>query len=73
MLTVASSFAALICSHVAIVYGLFGKGFGWRALIPLGLPPLAPYWAIREQMRGRAILWLASLIAYGIGVLASMK
>lgn len=60
------AFAVCLTSHVAIAYGLALRPPRWRALLALVIPPLAPFFALRERMRVRAVLWIASLLAYVI-------
>ena len=64
MLALVGSFALHITVHVAIVAGLLSRSPRWRAPLALLVPPLAPYWAMRERMRRRTALWLASLMVY---------
>ena len=58
------AFAFIVTAHAAIVFGLVRRRPWWRALVALAVPPLAPYWAWREQMRSRAAIWAASLAIY---------
>ena len=67
------AFALFVTAHVSIVWGLLFRAPRWRALVALVVAPLALYWAIRERMKVRAGLWIASLVLYGITrVLASV-
>lgn len=58
------SFALWATSHVAIVVGLVLRSPRLRAPIALVIAPLAPYWAIRERMTLRGVLWIVSVGVY---------
>ena len=62
--TIVASFAAFVTAHVALAVGLVGRRPRARAVVALLLPPLAPYFGIREKMWARSILWGAALVAY---------
>ncbi len=64
MLVVA--FATLVTAHVTILVGLVGREPRWRALAAALVPPLAPAWAFRRGMAGRAGAWVASALAYAV-------
>ncbi len=65
-------FAWVITAHVSIVFGLARKQPRWHALVALVVAPLAPYWAWREKMTKRAVLWVAGVAVYVVAlVLAS--
>jgi len=55
--------------HVLLVLGLARRRPRWRAALSFFVVPLAPYWAIREGMILRAILWIGALVLYA-GALA---
>ena len=57
-------FASVVTVHAAIVVGLTFRAPRWRAVAALVVPPLAPYWAIREHMFVRAGLWSGSVATY---------
>jgi hypothetical protein len=59
------AFAVLVTVHVAIVAGLLARSPRWRALPALIVAPLAPYWAW-TAMRRRALVWMASAVAYAV-------
>ena len=61
---IVASFAAHVTAHVALAVGLAARKPRVRAFVALLLPPLAPYFGIREKMWARSILWGASLAAY---------
>lgn len=65
---VVAAFATLVTVHLAIVYGLATRRPRWRAAVTLVVGPLAPYWAFREGMRVRAVVWLSALVAYAISL-----
>jgi hypothetical protein len=58
------AFATLVTVHVAIVLGLAGRDPRWRALVAFVLPPLAPYWALRDGMFKRGSVWIGSVVLY---------
>lgn len=58
------AFAVLVTAHVWIVAGLLRRPPRWRAPVALFAFPLAPYWAIREHMRARGVVWIAAAVAY---------
>jgi hypothetical protein len=64
MVSIVLSFATLLTAHVALTAGLVARPPRVRSVVAFILLPLAPYWGFRENMRGRAITWLASLSAY---------
>ncbi len=62
--TLVVAFATLVTAHVAILAGLLAREPRWRALAAVLVPPLAPAWAARAGMAGRAGVWVTSAIAY---------
>ena len=58
------AFATLVTVHVAIVLGLLSRDPRWRALAAFLVPPLAPYWAIRDGMVIRGAVWIGSVVLY---------
>lgn len=60
------SFALWLTSHVAIFVGLLTRRPILRAPLALIVAPLAPYWAIREGMAARGLLWTISVGIYAI-------
>ena len=58
------AFAVLLTAHLTIVVGLVLGARPWRAPLALVLAPLAPYWALRSNMRARAGLWLLAASLY---------
>jgi hypothetical protein len=64
LVSIALSFAALVTAHVALAVGL-GLRTPWtRGLVAFVVPPMAPYWGLREKMRGRSVAWLVALALY---------
>ena len=61
---IVASFAAFVTAHVALAVGLVARNPRARGLVALLVPPLAPYFGIREKMWARSILWGAALVAY---------
>ena len=60
------SFATFLGMHVAIVSGLSLRRPRWRAPVALLCAPLAPYWALQENMRKRAIAWGVAFVVYAV-------
>ncbi len=58
------AFAAIVTAHVAIVFGLLRRTPRWRAPLAFVVFPLAPYFAWREHMRPRAIIWSLFAVIY---------
>jgi hypothetical protein len=58
------AFATLVTVHLAIVFDLAFQYPRWRALAAFFIPPLAPYWALRDGMVVRAGMWIGSVILY---------
>ncbi|HEX6274832.1 MAG TPA: hypothetical protein VFZ53_17440 [Polyangiaceae bacterium] len=63
------AFAALVTAHVRLLAGLAAHPPRLRALWALVCPPLAPFWAYRENLRGWAVTWGVSLVAYALALL----
>ena len=64
VIVVAAAFALMMTAQVAILAGMVRRKQWWRALSGLLMPPLSLYWAHREGMRVRGIVWLAASIVY---------
>lgn len=71
VVTLVVSFALLFTTNVAIAYGLAFRAPRWRAAAALVVAPAAVYWAWRERMRVRMILWFVGLGLYVIATFAS--
>ena len=65
------AFAALVTAHVRLLCGLVVRPPRLRALWALLVPPLAPFWAYRERLRGWATIWIVALVAYGLSLLVA--
>jgi hypothetical protein len=63
--------AVLFGAHVAIAAGLARRRAWGKAALALVVAPLAPWWGWREGMRARAVVWLAAVGAYGLGVIVA--
>jgi hypothetical protein len=64
VIVIVTSFALLVTTHVALAAGLLGRKPRLRGLLALLVPPVAPYFGIRERMWTRSILWGLSLVIY---------
>ncbi len=64
-----TSLLAYLAAHVALVVGLARRSPRWRALAAFVIPPLAPLWGWKAEMRGRALAWVIGLASYALGVL----
>jgi len=65
-------FALLVTTHVALCgFLVLHAKPRWRGLAALVVPPLAPWWGLREGRTITTILWLVSLLLYLSGVLAA--
>jgi len=60
------SCALLFTAQISIIAALAVRPPRWRALAALLFPPLAPFWALREKLRGRAATWLVSALVYAV-------
>ena len=65
------SCALLITAQISIIAALAVRPPRWRALAVIAFPPLAPFWALREKLRGRAATWLLSALVYAVVRLVS--
>jgi hypothetical protein len=63
------AFAALVTAHVRLLAWLVARPPRLRALWALVCPPLAPFWAYREDQRGWALTWGIALVAYALALL----
>ena len=61
---IATAFALMVTSQLAILAGLLRRKHPWRALSGLLMPPLSLYWAHVEGMRVRGVVWLAATVVY---------
>ena len=67
------AFATLVTAHVRLLFGLLARRPRLRALWALLVPPLAPFWAYRERLRGWAAVWAAALVAYALALLLASQ
>jgi hypothetical protein len=54
-------------THIALVTVLANREPRWRAAVALMMPPLAPFWGLREgvpRMKFAAQIWVASAAIY---------
>ena len=70
---VIGAFALLVTAHVWIVIGLLRRRPRWRAPVALFAFPLAPYWAVREQMTVRSVAWIAGAVGYVLARIVAMR
>jgi hypothetical protein len=65
-------FALLVTAHVALCGFLVLRAKPrWRGLAAFVVPPLAPWWGLREGRTLTTSLWIVSLLLYLSGVLAA--
>lgn len=64
-------FGLLGCAHLVLVVGLFARRPRYRGLAALLLPPLAPYFGFIDGRRRWSVIWVAALVVYLAGVLAT--
>lgn len=69
--TLVLAFALAVTVHVAIALGLLKRTPRWRAPVAFVVPVFAPYWAWREHMRRRAVLWGLAVAIYLIALIAA--
>jgi hypothetical protein len=62
------AFAALVTTHVRLLFGLLKRPPRLRALWALLVPPLAPFWAYRDELRGWATAWAIALATYALAL-----
>jgi len=67
------AFAMLVTAHVRLLFGLLARPPRLRALWALVVPPLAPFWAYREKLRGWATVWAVALVAYAVTLLLASR
>ena len=64
VIVIVASFALLVTAHAALAAGLLARKPRLRAVLAFFVPPLAPYFGMREKMWARSVLWLVALTAY---------
>jgi len=67
------AFAGLVTAHLALALGLSQRSPRWRGVVGLLLPPLAPWWGWRGEMRLRSGLWVASALIYVIALVGALR
>ena len=67
------SFALWVTVHVSLSWGLLTRRPAWHGLLGFFVIPLAPLFGFKQELRGRAILWLASLGAYTAAYLVASQ
>ncbi len=68
MIALVVGFAALVTTHVAVVYGIARSSGVRRAAVAALVPPFAPYAALREGMSLRAAVWMACAVLYVVAL-----
>ena len=58
--------AALVTAYLSTAYGLLWRPPRWRAAVALLVPVLCPFWAWREKMHVRAVLFVLAAVGYGV-------
>jgi hypothetical protein len=58
------AFGLLVTAHLCIVAGLARRPPRWRSLAAFFLAPLAPYWALRDRMYVRGVVWIVAAVTY---------
>jgi hypothetical protein len=64
-------FGLLLAAHVVLLAGLAWQKPRTRALLALLVPPFAPYFGFKEGRRGWSTVWVAAVVVYGAGVVAT--
>lgn len=65
--TLILAFATFVTAHVALAARLVMRARPrWRGLVALVVPPLAPWWGVREGMRGGAAIWVGAVVVYAV-------
>ncbi|MFO0555024.1 MAG: hypothetical protein U0271_41990 [Polyangiaceae bacterium] len=61
-------FAGFITTHfVLAVMLLFAERPRWRGAVALLVPPLGALWAWRAGRKPTVVLWIVSVLLYGVG------
>jgi predicted cobalt transporter CbtA len=69
----ALSFAVWVTVHVALSWGLLTRRPAWHGLLGFFVIPLAPLFGFKQELRTRAILWLAALGVYTVAYLVASQ
>ncbi len=67
------SFALWVTVHVSLSWGLVTRRPAWHGVLGFVVIPLAPLFGFKQELRGRAILWLMSLAAYTAAYLVASQ
>jgi hypothetical protein len=59
-----ATLAAWALLQLSIVLRLARIAPRWRAAVAFLVPPLSPYWAWKNGLHARAVLWLVALVAW---------
>jgi hypothetical protein len=62
--TIVVSFAVWVTAHCALAAGLALRTPRARGLLAFLVPPLAPYFGLREKMAARGITWIIAAVVY---------
>lgn len=67
-----SSFATLLCTHLAIAVRLTRRaGQRYRGLLALLVPPLAPLWAQQARWTTMVRLWVGAVCVYAASLVVA--
>ena len=58
------SFALWVTVHFSLSWGLLKRRPAWHGVLGFMVIPLAPLFGFKQQLKGRVVLWLASLAGY---------
>ncbi len=58
------TFALWVTVHFSLSWGLVTRRPAWHGVLGFVVIPLAPLFGFKQELRGRSILWLASLAGY---------
>ena len=64
-----ATFALLVTMHVVTVFGIARRRHFAAAVASFFVPPLAPYFAFKQDMPARAVAWIASAALYAVTLL----
>lgn len=68
------AFATFVTIHVAIAVRLvLRKDDRWRGALVWIVPPLAPLWALQRGWRTSTVIWVSSVIVYGVALIAALR
>ena len=68
------AFATFVTIHVAIAVRLvLRKDDRWRGARVWIVPPRAPLWALQRGWRTSTVIWVSSVIVYGVALIAALR